>query len=248
MGLVDDLLAVVQDAEVVETCQGNHWTGVWVRDAAGQERCGLATTLRSAGSIANDVGPAVADEDWHGMRRGRAVAELALTSGAQRSLGFAAIHALVPLQPARWSAANAKAVLLDRCAGRRVALVGRFGFAAAIRACASSLTVLEQDPHEGELPAEHARGVLPSSDWIVITGMALVNHTLEALLALCPSGSHVALVGPSVPLSDVLFDHGLDLLCGAYVEQIPPVMAGIRRGADFHQVHRLGARLVTLER
>jgi hypothetical protein len=126
--------------------------------------------------------------------------------------------------------------------------MGRFGFASRLREQAASVEVLELDPQPGELPAERAAEVLPLAELIVITGMALVNRTLEDLLPLCPPQSDVALVGPSVPMSDVFFDYGVDLLCGAFVEQPARVMAGIRRGADFHQLHRLGVRLVTMER
>ena len=77
--------------------------------------------------------------------------------------------------------------------------------------------------------------------------MPLDNRTLEGLLALCPPRSDVALVGRSVPMSDVFLDYGADLLFGAFVEQPARVMAGIRQGADFRQLHRLGTRLVTVE-
>jgi len=82
-----------------------------------------------------------------------------------------------------------------------------------------------------------AADILPRSDLIVGTGMAPVNRTLEGMLALCSPGSEVALVGPSVPLGEGPFDYGISLLCGGCVEQPQRVMAGIRQGANFHQIH-----------
>jgi len=97
--------------------------------------------------------------------------------------------------------------------------------------------VLEPEPLPGESPAEWADEILPRSDLIVGTGMAPVNRRPEGLLALCSPGSEVALLGPSVPLGEVLFENGINLLCGCCVEQPQRVMAGIGRGANFHQIH-----------
>jgi uncharacterized protein len=247
MGLYEDLLAVAADADVLDACLGLHWTGVWVWSAGG-ERCGLASTLRPRRLPGQDETPAVAEAGELASQPARSLAERVPRGGPEASLGFAALQAMIPLHPERWAEGNAERVLARRCQGKRLALVGRFGFASALRALAASVAVLELDPLPGERPAEQAGAILPQSDLIVITGMALVNRTLESLLALCPPGSEVALVGPSVPLSEVLFGYGVRLLCGAFVEAPAPVMAGIRQGANFHQIHHLGTRLVTMER
>lgn len=135
----------------------------------------------------------------------------------EASLGFDDLRAIAPLDPDRWVEGNANLLLPRHCRGRRLAWVGRFSFAAALRALAAD--------------------ILPRSDLIVGTGMAPVNRTLEGMLALCSPGSEVALVGPSVPLGEGPFDYGISLLCGGCVEQPQRVMAGIRQGANFHQIH-----------
>ena len=245
MGLYEDLLATAVDAEVVDVCLGLHWAGVQVRTAAG-ERCGLASTLRPVPLPGKHESPAVEQAGELTVQRALALAGRVPRGGPEASLGFAALQALIPISPGRWVEGNAELALASRSQGRRLALVGRFGFASRLRPLAASLNVLELDPLPGESSAERASEILPRSDLIVITGMALVNGSLEGLLAMCPAGSEVALVGPSVPLSDVLFAHGVSLLCGAFVEQPARVMAGIRQGANFHQLHQLGTRLVTM--
>ncbi len=55
------------------------------------------------------------------------------------------------------------------------------------------------------------------------------------------------LLGPSTPLSPLLFDYGIRLLSGALVEEIEPVLAAVSQGANFRQVHHAGVRLVTLQ-
>jgi uncharacterized protein (DUF4213/DUF364 family) len=167
--------------------------------------------------------------------------------GPQASLGLAALTARIPLDVDRWVEGNADRALHRCCPGKRLALIGRFGLADTLRSLAASVAVLELGPLPGESPAEQAADSLPESDLIVITGMALVNLTLERPLALCRHGSEEVLVGPSVPMRDVFFDYGVDLLCGALVEQPARVMTGIRQGADSHQLHRLGTCLVVME-
>jgi uncharacterized protein (DUF4213/DUF364 family) len=163
------------------------------------------------------------------------------------SLGFDALQATAPLDPDRWVEGIAVLVLPRRCRGKRLAWVGRFRFAAALRALAASGVVLELEPLPGESPAERAADILPRSDLIVGIGMALVNRTPEGRLALCSPGNEAAVVGPSVPRGEVLVAYGISLLCGCCVEQPQRVMAGIRQGAHFHHSHPDGTRLVTME-
>ena len=181
-------------------------------------------------------------------QRALALVERVPHGGPEASLGFAALQALLPLAPDRWVEVNADRALGRGCAGKRVAVVGRFNFSSALRSRAASVSVIELDPRQGESAAQHACDILPQSDLIVINGMALVNRTREGLLAMCPPRSQVALVGPSARLSEVLFGYGIGPLCGGYVERPQRVMAGIRLEANLRQVHHRGTRRVTLER
>ena len=56
------------------------------------------------------------------------------------------------------------------------------------------------------------------------------------------------MLGPTTPLSPVLFDYGVDLLCGSVVEQIEHVLQAVDEGKPFRQIHSLGVRLVTIAR
>ena len=55
-------------------------------------------------------------------------------------------------------------------------------------------------------------------------------------------------MGPSTLLRPVLFDYGIDLLCGSIVSDIEPVVRTVQQGGNFRQVHRAGVRLVTTAR
>lgn len=249
MQILQDLLATLDACEVLDVRIGLHWTAVLVQ-AAGERRCGLAATLsagRSHGSKRQVAIPPAGDLTSYS---GSELARWALLQDAptQASVGMAALNALLPRKPGSWVQANAEEVIALRGAGKRVTLVGHFPFVERLRPRVGELLVLEQSPSPGDLPAEAAPEVLPSSEVVAITGMTLINHTLEGLLALCPASALVIVLGPSTPLSPALFAFGVDIISGAIVEEIESTLRTVSQGGNFRQVHRAGVRLVNLLR
>jgi uncharacterized protein (DUF4213/DUF364 family) len=106
--------------------------------------------------------------------------------------------------------------------------------------------VLEKHPGPGEYPAEAAAEVVPQADVLAMTSTTLINGTLDGLLALRKPGAKVLLLGPSTPLHPLLFEHGVEMLSGAMVTDVDPVLHLIRQGAVFPQVRQGGVRLVTM--
>lgn len=105
--------------------------------------------------------------------------------------------------------------MLEVISGKRVAVVGHFpDMEAAAERC--TLTVLERDPQDGDLPDFAAEYVLPEQDFVFITGVTLTNKTLPRLLTLSARAT-VILMGPSVPLVPWWFDYGVDVLAGMVV-------------------------------
>jgi len=108
--------------------------------------------------------------------------------------------------------------------------------------------VLELRPHGEDLPADAAPQVIPQADVLALTAMTLINGTFDGLLALRRPDAPVMVLGPSAPLSPVLFDSGVHMISGSLVEQIDAVLAAVSQGATFRQVHRAGVRLITIAR
>ena len=81
---------------------------------------------------------------------------------------------------------------------------------------------------------------------VAITGSTLANHTLDGLLSLCDPKASVMILGPSTPLSTVLFDHGADIISGTRVEDEAAVLRTVGQGASFRQVE--GVKLLTFTR
>jgi uncharacterized protein (DUF4213/DUF364 family) len=244
MKILREILATLPDGEVVDVRIGLHWTAV-VIEKEGERRCGLAATLYERGDPHQT--PAVPQAGRLQGGSGRELAGLCLSDQATlTSMGVAAINAMLPRDEKTWIEANAEEVLARRGEGRRVALVGHFHFVSRLKERVGELIVLEQQPEEGDLPAEAASQVLPQANVIAITGMALSNHTLESLLDLCPSEAFVMLLGPSTPLSPLFFAHGVDWLSGAIVTAIDPVLHILSQGGNFRQLHPAGIRLVNI--
>jgi uncharacterized protein (DUF4213/DUF364 family) len=81
---------------------------------------------------------------------------------------------------------------------------------------------------------------------VAITGSAFINHSLEDLLALCRPDAFIVVLGPTTPLSPVLFDHGADVISGTRVTHPELALRSAGEGATFRQIQ--GIRLLTMAR
>ncbi|MBN1934589.1 MAG: DUF364 domain-containing protein [Anaerolineae bacterium] len=244
MNTIDALLNVLTvDAPVQQALVGALWTAI-VLDAD-PPRCGLASTIRP---LMHEIDtPPVAHAGRLAERRGRELAELLHSSSTvEASVGMAAFNALLDVDEARCTEVNAQQVILQRGAGRRVAIVGHFPFVEQVRRTAAECWVLELNPHPGDLPAERAAEVLPQAQVVALTGTSLINHTFDDLIALCNPGAFVVLLGGSAPLTPVLFDCGVSAVAGTRVVDIPAAVRAVGEGATFRQIP--GKRLLTMMR
>ncbi len=243
MKLLDDLLAALLNGEIIDLRIGLHWTAVIAR-VKGERRCGLASTL------AGEHKPGTPNLPQAGQLHTLSGAEMAALARSKQPtpacVGVAAINALIPPRPELWTEQNAEEVIAHYGKGKAVALIGHFPFVTRLQPRVGRLIVFERRPQEGDLPEEAAPDHLPGSDVVAITAMTLANHSLEKLLALCSPQALILLLGPSTPLTPLMYEYGIDLLSGSFVEQIEPVMRAVEQGANFRQVHRAGVRLVTM--
>ncbi len=104
---------------------------------------------------------------------------------------------------------------------KTITIVGAFqSYIRKISVTGNKLYVLELD--ENSLPEEHKQfyvppadfqKVIPSSDIVIITGLTLVNDTIDGLLAAVPSTAQLIVVGPSSSVvPDILFRNGIDII------------------------------------
>jgi uncharacterized protein (DUF4213/DUF364 family) len=244
--VIDDLLATLPDSPVQTVLIGAHWTAVVV-ETQGRRRCGLASSLHQEDDHHYGAGPAVPEAGRLHQRSGRALAELARSDSLPEvSVGLAAINALLPLDESTWVDLNASDVIAERGSNKHVALVGHFPFIPRLHECVGQLSVLELRPQGDDLPSSAAPQIIPQADVVALTSVTLMNKTFDGLMRLCHPDALVLLLGPTTPLSPVLFDHGVHILSGSVVEDIDAVLHTVGQGGNFRQVHRAGVRLVTM--
>jgi len=215
---------------------GAHWTLVCSRF------CGLASTLLPdephGSSSVRDVGK------LH-LKDAQELASWALSRNVlEASIGMAAINSLLEVDEANTVEGDALEILLKRGEGKNIAFVGHFPFIPKLKPVAKELWVIEQKPTLSEIDARQAAKVLYQADVAVITGTTLINHTFEELLSFCPKDAFIMMLGPSTPVTPLLFEFGVDMVSGVKVVAPQEAMLTIQQGAIFPQIN--GVQRLTL--
>jgi uncharacterized protein (DUF4213/DUF364 family) len=237
MKILDDLLFSLKENDFqvksVHTCV--FWTAVI------SKHCGLSSTFRDEGP-SHDRG--VRDVGNLTRKMALELAEYARSESLlEASIGMATINSLIDIDESKCIEKNAFEIILEKGQGKNVAIAGHFPWIPKLKGRTKNLWVLEQRLREGDLPAKEADRILPQCDVVGITGTSFINHTLEGLLSLC-KGAYVLLIGPTSPLSPILFDYGIDAICGSKIIDPDQLIRAISEGATFKEV--TGVRLLTL--
>lgn len=235
MKLLDDLISALnEDSRVKEIHACVFWTAVLSR------HCGLASSFHEEHPYHRPVRDV-------GSLTGKSALELAEYAKSdnplEASIGMAAINSLIDVDEASCVEENAFDILAREGMDKKIAIVGHFPWIPKLRAVARKLWVIEQRPEEGDLPAEAAESILLQADVVGVTGTSFINHTVEKLLELSRS-SFTIMVGPTSPLSPVLFDYGVDVIAGVKVVEPEKTIRSINEGAIFSQIK--GVKLITM--
>lgn len=209
-GLLASLLSEVEDPEpiVEDLWVYRHWV--------------IARTRRFAiGSIIEhdrgwmDGGAELAA--WRG-RRATAVIREGLASGnpVVRAAAMACLNGSIRLAPSAW---DGRATDPFRAAARRerTCFVGHFDEAAGWRDAGDPVTIVELDPQPGDVHWDDAGAALAAASLVFVTGFTLLNGTFEQVVARTPNARLRILMGPSVPCSARLLDHGVQVVAGSLV-------------------------------
>jgi uncharacterized protein len=134
--------------------------------------------------------------------------------------------------------------LVDLSPHKTITIVGAFqSYIRKISGSGNKLYVLEMDANtltgdqkQFYVPAKEYSKVLPKSDVVIITGLTLVNNTIDELLAAIPSHARVIVTGPSSNLiPDVLFENNVNII-GATRITNPGLLMDVvsEAGAGYH--------------
>jgi hypothetical protein len=151
-------------------------------------------------------------------------------------IGMASVNSLLEIDYDKLHEINAKHLIAERAAGKNLMVVGHFPFVNEMRPSVRNLWIMEKQPGTKHISEEEGYQLMPEADVVAITGSSLINHTFKRIMVNCRPGSFKIMLGPSTPLSPVLFDYGLDAIGGVLVEDTKTVLAMVEEGASFRQL------------
>lgn len=142
-------------------------------------------------------------------------------------------------------------------AEKPVAVVGAFvPTLQALKARGGTWWVIEQNPETllpeempHYIPAAESPDILAQADILVITGVTLINHTLEGILSAARPGADIAVMGPTASwLPDPFFNRGVRVVGGVEVTHPAKLLEIISLGGSgYHFLDRYADRIVTLK-
>lgn len=242
--IYDELIGGIPEELVVLDCiAGLHWSTVKSKGL------GMAMTPLEGEKVLPQAGKIT------GMK----LKELAAYSKSwnlyEASLGVAAINsfyntpenieAMKDIVEDREEYADIFESFLERVRGKKVASVGHFKNLEKMKEV-SELVILERKPANGDLIDSACEYVLLNMDYVFITGTTLINKTLPRLLELS-SNACVILVGPTTPMTPLLFKYGIDYLAGTVVFDEDIVCKQIKEGGQ-HEFFDKGARKLAISK
>ncbi len=247
--LYDSLIEGIPSGLVIEECLiGLHWT--YVR--AG-EYAGIAMTVQGSSLSGLANGP------FTGKSLRDTAAGLKSWDMLQASVGMAACNAWynapdkmaalgIEQEEGGGSAGAGKSIFnepLESLIGKKVAVIGHFPYIEKQLGGKCELSVLEREPEGTDYLDSACEYLLPEQDFVFITGMTLTNKTLPRLLTLTRNAKTV-LVGPSSPITPLLFRFGVDSIAGFYVTD-PEGTKALAAQAAHTEIFR-GGRRITFSR
>lgn len=113
--------------------------------------------------------------------------------------------------------------------------------------------IIEQDPltlksdeMDHFIPADRAEETIAAADVLIITGVTLINHTLEEILKAARQDAEIAVIGPTASmLPDALFALGVRVVGGVLVKKPDELLDVLAAGGSgYHFFDDLAPRIV----
>lgn len=228
------------DADFVDLRVGPFWSLVLTSVGAG-----MASSLRSERHIHGSK--PIRDAGTLHEKSPLELAELLVSeSTPETAIGLAAVNALLGPPEGVLTEHNAKEILAERGAGKRVAMFGHFPFVDRLKPSCEELWIFERGDgrRDDDLGEEMVDELLPQADVVAVSSTSIINRTLPEILGRVRPDAFVLMLGPSTPLTPRFFDFGIDLLCGTVITDPRTVLKAVEQGAVTRQIG--GVRRVCL--
>lgn len=241
--LIDDLIHSMQipSAVITEVVTGTHFIGLRANHN-GTLCTGLASLLGAE--------PTDQERQLVGDLIGRPLSETAellkSDSAYSVSLGAAALNTGI-IPPENQPDIEASRLMAEKGREGETVLVGHFPFTDRLREKVKTLHLFELKEVPGSVSPAKWDEILGRCHVLGMTGTTLLTRAMATFLEKAPQAFTI-IIGPTTPLSPVLFDYGADVLAGCQVVSPEPVFAAIRQGMAFREFKSLGVRFVAWSR
>ncbi len=246
--IYNDLIdSIPEDLTVLDCMMGLHWTLV-------KSELGTGTAMTVNGGQQNSS----EYKELIGMSLKELAKDVKSWTMLEASMGLAAINSALntPKQvsaltgqdfkvSANSEAANAFTQFLPDIKDKKVAVIGHFPNVDLLRKVCQ-LSVLERIPQDDDYPDPACEYILPEQDVVFITGTAFINKTMPRLLSLAKD-SRIILVGPSVPISPVLFNYGVDTISSTVILDQELAWRAVKQGGKM-KAFKSGGQMVSIQR
>jgi uncharacterized protein len=142
---------------------------------------------------------------------------LASRETLKRAVGMAALKSILPL-PLHLSEGNAIDKHLDFAREHPTCFIGHFMEAEIWRNEGYPVNIIELFPRQGDIHWDNSHAILAEAELVLMTGLTLVNDTFDEVIKRTPKAHLRVIMVPTVPVSPVLFDFGLDQIGGTIIE------------------------------
>jgi len=137
--------------------------------------------------------------------------------------------------------------LLDIQPHETVSLVGAFGpYIKRLKNMGNPFFIIEKNPQTlrpDELryfkPESDMRPALERSDVVILTGTAIVNHSIDSILTHITNGKRAAIIGPTASMiPDAFFNRGLKVMAGVRILNPDAMIRILKQGGSAYHLQK----------
>ena len=137
-----------------------------------------------------------------------------------------------------------------------VSLIGAFGpYIKRLKTMGNPFFIIEKNPQTLRLdemkhfkPESEMRDALEKSSVVIMTGTAIVNHTIDVILSLLRNGIRAGIVGPTASMiPDAFFRKGVRIMAGVQISNPDLMMKILKQGGSaYHLLKECSEKIVLI--
>lgn len=126
-----------------------------------------------------------------------------------------------------------------------VSLIGAFGpYIQRLKAMGNPFLIIEKRPQAlrpDEMkyfkPESEMRGAIEKSNVLIITGTAIVNHTIDSILSFIKDDLRIAIIGPTASMiPDAFFKRGVNIMAGVRITHPDRMVSILKQGGSAYHL------------